>query len=400
MGRIAEPRGLIEPQPGDRPQLGLARNGGSASGADAAARVLYERYSNRIFRYCLQRLGSVEEAEDAAQTAFLYAYVGLRRGVEPEFEVAWLYKIAENVCRTRLRSHIRRGRFEATGDLFGLLELATATEPDRDEKVDALPEILAGMPASQRRALLLREVQGLSYREIAEQLQTSVSAVETLLFRARRSCVRELERLGRPAERALSLGSLAATLQSLVSRYLAPSGGAKTAAAVAAAAVSGGVIAATPQLVAGSAHRQPPTTRDRAPAAERPELAASRTAPGAPSVLRATTTAKRDGRPHNASTKNATSVSGVPRQPVDPAAPPPTPTHPAPAPATAAAAPPAATPPEPIVAPPSVPAVAVGLPPAPAVPPLPPLPQLPPAPELPPAPQLPPAPSVDLPTLP
>src|SRR5919197_4957560 len=87
--------------------------------ADDATRDLYERYSNRIFRYCLPRLRSVEEAEDAAQTTFLYAYVGLRRGVRPEFEVAWIYKIAENVCLTRLRSHARRGRFEARGDLLG-----------------------------------------------------------------------------------------------------------------------------------------------------------------------------------------------------------------------------------------------------------------------------------------
>src|SRR5919199_2625919 len=152
MGRIAEPRGLTEPQPGNRPRLALDRNGGAAPGADGAARVLYERYSNRIFRYCLQRLGSVEEAEDAAQTAFLYAYLGLRRGVEPEFEVAWLYKIAENVCRTRLRASARRGRFEAAGDLLGLIDLVPAAQPSGDhEKIEALPEVLSRMPPSQRR---------------------------------------------------------------------------------------------------------------------------------------------------------------------------------------------------------------------------------------------------------
>src|ERR671934_1125562 len=134
MGRIAEPRGLTEPQPGDRPRFDMDRNGGSASGADTAVRVLYERYSNRIFRYCLQRLGSVEDAEDAAQTAFLYAFLGLRRGVEPEFEVAWLYKIAENVCRTRLRSRARRGRFESSDDLFDLLEVIPAADRSSNEQ--------------------------------------------------------------------------------------------------------------------------------------------------------------------------------------------------------------------------------------------------------------------------
>ena len=121
--------------------------------ADAAARALYERYHHRIFRYCLHRLRSNEEAEDAAQTAFLYAFMGLRRGVTPEFEVAWLYKIAENVCRTRVRSDVRRGQFETRGDVFQLQDLLPAAEQVRDEKVEALPEILASMPASQRRAL-------------------------------------------------------------------------------------------------------------------------------------------------------------------------------------------------------------------------------------------------------
>src|SRR6266513_5442711 len=140
MGRVAESRPLTAPEPENGSQAAVDRNGTAALHADAAARALYERYHNRIFRYCLHRLRSNEEAEDAAQTAFLYAFVGLRRGVKPEFEVAWLYKIAENVCRTRFRSRVRRGRFEATGDLFGLLELAAATEPVRDEKIDALPE--------------------------------------------------------------------------------------------------------------------------------------------------------------------------------------------------------------------------------------------------------------------
>ena len=74
----------------------------------AAMRRLYERYSGRILGFCLKRLGTREEAEDAMQTTFLKAQRGLRRGVVPEFEAAWLYKIAENVCRTRYDRALRR----------------------------------------------------------------------------------------------------------------------------------------------------------------------------------------------------------------------------------------------------------------------------------------------------
>ena len=79
--------------------------------ADAAA-DLYARHSARIFGYCLGLLRNREEAEDAVQTTFLNAYRGLRRGIEPEFEAAWLFKIAQNVCRTRRESSWRRGRVE------------------------------------------------------------------------------------------------------------------------------------------------------------------------------------------------------------------------------------------------------------------------------------------------
>ena len=66
--------------------------------------TLYERYSRQIFAFCLHQLGSREEAEDATQTTFLNAFRSLQRGIAPEFESAWLYKIAQNVCLTRRRS--------------------------------------------------------------------------------------------------------------------------------------------------------------------------------------------------------------------------------------------------------------------------------------------------------
>ena len=69
-----------------------------------STRALYERYARQIFRYCLHQLGSREEAEDAVQSTFLNAFRGLKRGVVPEIESAWLFKIAHNVCLSRRRS--------------------------------------------------------------------------------------------------------------------------------------------------------------------------------------------------------------------------------------------------------------------------------------------------------
>jgi RNA polymerase sigma factor (sigma-70 family) len=331
----------------------LADNGSAhVAQVDADARVLYERYHHRIFRYCLHRLRSNEEAEDATQTAFLYAFMGLRRGVTPEFEVAWLYKIAENVCRTRLRVHRRRGQFETGGDVFQLQDLLPAAEQVRDEKVDALPEILASMPASQRRALLLREVQGLSYREIAERLETSVSAVETLLFRARRSCARELKRVGEPLPGLLTTGSLVSGLRSLLSRYLAAGTGAK-AAAVAVVAVTGGALVLTTPNVVHSSGNRAQVGPDRRPASS----AALPVVAG----VRASETGARlrvHGRHAGHSAANKGETVGARPAPATPAAADPAAATPPPG----TSAPPAAAPPPTPSEPPSPPPAATDLP--------------------------------------
>jgi RNA polymerase sigma factor (sigma-70 family) len=151
-----------------------------------ATRALYETYANQIFGYCLHQLGSREEAEDAVQSTFLNAFRGLKRGVVPEMEAAWLFKIAHNVCLSRRRSSWRRGRIESPADFDLVEEMAPAPSRRADELI-GLQDVLETMPENQRRAILLREWQGLSYHEIADELNLSQSAVETLIFRARRS---------------------------------------------------------------------------------------------------------------------------------------------------------------------------------------------------------------------
>jgi RNA polymerase sigma factor (sigma-70 family) len=146
---------------------------------------LYERYGQQIFRFCQRQLRNREEAEDATQTTFLNAFRGLERGSAVEFESAWLYKIALNVCMSRQRSQ-RRGRLELVGDFDAVQDRLPAHDGAHDE-LFGLDVALRRMPDQQRRALLLREWQGLTYREIADALDLSQPAVETLLFRARQS---------------------------------------------------------------------------------------------------------------------------------------------------------------------------------------------------------------------
>jgi len=164
---------------------------------DGAAR-LYVEYRERIYRFCLSRLRSREEAEDAVQNVFLRVHTALDRGVVPEYEAAWLYKIAHNVCLSRIDHNVRHGAEELHSFDDEDVQVA-APEVSRDE-LAGLNEALEAMPHNLRTALLLREWQGLSYAEIAEAMGLSVSAVETLIFRGRRHLAAALEQ-GTPTPR-------------------------------------------------------------------------------------------------------------------------------------------------------------------------------------------------------
>jgi RNA polymerase sigma factor (sigma-70 family) len=175
---------------------------------------LFEKYGQRVFTFCYSRLRNREEAQDAAQTTFIYVMRSLQRGVEPEFELAWLLKIAFNVCRGVRRS---TGRETAvTQEVEDIDELAAppAADYESNERLAALRDGLAHLPESQRRGILLREWQGLSYAEIADELGLSVGAVETLLFRARHNLAGRLQHV-RSGVAAINIASLAPFLRSL-----------------------------------------------------------------------------------------------------------------------------------------------------------------------------------------
>jgi RNA polymerase sigma factor (sigma-70 family) len=178
------------------PSIGRAvgQTVGTARQPAEATRDLYERYGRQIFAYCVVQLRNREDAEDAVQTTFLNAFRGLESGIVPELESAWLYKIAQNVCLTRRRSWSRRRSVESPENFDTVQELIGSPMRDTDD-FSELTDALRTLPEQQRRAILLREWQGLTYKEIATEMQLSQAAVETLIFRARRSLAVAIERL-------------------------------------------------------------------------------------------------------------------------------------------------------------------------------------------------------------
>jgi RNA polymerase sigma factor (sigma-70 family) len=199
---------------------------------------LYEAHSEWLLRYCLHQLGDHGDAEDAVQTVFLYAFRALRRGVVPECERAWLTTIARNVCHEQRRTRKRRPE---TSELE--LDRIALAQPDQEEVgfLDEVRAALQTLPESQRRALLLREWQGLPSSEIASQLELSEPATHALLFRARRSFANALE-ASRRSVAGLNVAALLYQVRSWLASLLQ---GATVKAAVATAAagvVAGGVV--------------------------------------------------------------------------------------------------------------------------------------------------------------
>jgi RNA polymerase sigma-70 factor (ECF subfamily) len=225
--------------------------------ADGAA-LLYERYYDRVFGYCLYQLGSREEAEDVAQTTFMWAFRGLRRGVVPRAEASWLFTIAQNACRARHRSRGRKRAREVLSDPVQLADMSPAHAANTDDLM-GLEDALARMPDQQRRAILLREWRGLSYKEIAAEMELSNAAVETLIFRARRSLADLLS--GKPAPKragrfAFFPGAIAAACKGLMGSGTV----AKLAAGLAAALVATTVAGSTevPRSAASKRTGSPP----------------------------------------------------------------------------------------------------------------------------------------------
>jgi RNA polymerase sigma factor (sigma-70 family) len=138
-----------------------------------------------VYGICRTMLRDVHEAEDATQQAFLSAHKALLGGAQVRDEGAWLATIARNECRGRIAAAMRAPLPLADEDLAAIP--ASADETERRFQANELRNALAELPDRQREAVILRDVYGLRYGEIAKALGLSRPATEALLFRARRA---------------------------------------------------------------------------------------------------------------------------------------------------------------------------------------------------------------------
>jgi RNA polymerase sigma factor (sigma-70 family) len=177
-GLLARRSPLLKLQ-GDAKLIAMARSGNAG-----AFETIVDRYQGRLLGFCRQMLGSTEDAEDVLQEVFVNAY---RAMLADEREInlrPWLYRIARNRSLNQLRKPTADA--QESMDMVPVVEAATTAEKvnNREEFRQLLTDV-SKLPETQRSALLLREMDAMSYEEIAAAMETSVPSVKSLLVRAR-----------------------------------------------------------------------------------------------------------------------------------------------------------------------------------------------------------------------
>jgi RNA polymerase sigma factor (sigma-70 family) len=260
-------------------------------GEDSAFEQLFARYRTRIWTYASRILGDADRAEDVTQEVFISVLRRLGNTERPIAFKPWVYQIAKNACIDELRRtrHSHEVPFDHEREVENRTEEVFSSAPGPDVAIESKQQLedlrgaFRGVSDLHRRILVLRELEGLSYSEIGNQLGMSRPVVESTLFRARRRLAEEYEELmsGRRCQstRAVIDGSEGRTLRRLgvretrqMSRHLSHCEPCRRHAVLAQGA---GVLAAGALVLRKSAGEMP------ARPVERPIALASRRRPAA-----------------------------------------------------------------------------------------------------------------------
>lgn len=275
----------------------------ASRGNPSAFDVLYERYRQPVFAFVYHLLGrgaSSEDAEDIAQEAFTKGFAAIReRGFEGSFK-HWIFAIARNRTFDVMRARRPVGSLDAEAEMSTeAVDHRAATDDRAEQRAELawLVTTVSELPHRQREALLLRELGGLSHREIAAELDTTVSATKKLINRGRSSVAEAAaadgyreKHLGRDLAMAAPVLPLAAGIG------MTFTGGAATASAAAGGGAAFAKVAATFLTVAavGGGTAVVEHERTKPPASDSADVAAAQDRAGSPiaRVPAGTTTAE------------------------------------------------------------------------------------------------------------
>ncbi|HEY8773771.1 MAG TPA: RNA polymerase sigma factor [Gaiellaceae bacterium] len=176
-----------------QPDLGVLRK--AQRGDERAFSLIVRAYETPVFNYVLRLVGDRSLAEDLTQEVFLRVFQGLPRfSLRCKF-TTWLFQVTKNRVLDELRANERRPRHLVALDDVAPLEALDAPI-ERGETVEALWRAIDGLTVDLKMALLLRDVTGLSYTEIADSLEITLATVKWRIYKAREEVVLALAREG------------------------------------------------------------------------------------------------------------------------------------------------------------------------------------------------------------
>lgn len=156
--------------------------------------MIVETWQDMVYNTSLGIVQSAEDAEDVAQEVFVQVYESINQFKGDAKFSTWLYRIAVTKSLDHLRKKKRKKRFAFVQSLFGVNDEEVRHEPDflhpgvsleNKEKAAVLFKAIDKLPDNQKAAFTLHKLEGLSYQEVAEIMETTVSSVESLMHRAK-----------------------------------------------------------------------------------------------------------------------------------------------------------------------------------------------------------------------
>ncbi|MDR3915234.1 MAG: sigma-70 family RNA polymerase sigma factor [Oscillospiraceae bacterium] len=157
---------------------------------EAAFEELIRQYEKKVYTLCFRMCGNSEDAEEAAQDAFLALWRGIDRFRQESSLSTWIYRLATNACIDTLRRRKKQSGSVSLDDEELFVD-AVDTSPQPQETVEhretqkLLQEGLSALPEEYRKVLILREIEGLSYTEIAESASIELGTVKSRISRGR-----------------------------------------------------------------------------------------------------------------------------------------------------------------------------------------------------------------------
>ena len=163
-------------------------------GDDAAFKIIVEAWQDMVYNTSLGIVQNPEDAEDVAQEVFVQVYESVGQFKGDSKVSTWIYRIAVTKSLDHLRKKKRKKRFAFLQSLFGVNEEEVRHEPDfhhpgvtleNKENAAVLFQAIEKLPDNQKIAFTLHKLEGLSYQEVAEIMESTVSSVESLMHRAK-----------------------------------------------------------------------------------------------------------------------------------------------------------------------------------------------------------------------